>query len=407
MSLYFLLMKLKTISRLALRQAVYLCIVICVLVLMLPAATSCGGTTEKTNSFLELLGLVPVIDSSNQTPAYYTLIDFAAAYQADGITLTNPEELFQNFEEDNVSYNLFGMGSFITGYGRWAYPPTITKDKLGYDVTSIDAEIQFGYPPAEGVAAIGRFNPQATKDVLSNQQSWPDDVKARYATEVYNAVTIFSWGDGLKTDLINRLASPHLDELGRAKPLAITDKYLFYTPSVETIKQMIDASQKQHNSLADLPEYASLANGLAKYKVFAAVIGDAALANQYFAQYDSANFTEEQKAAFQKTLDKNAGTLLKKYLTFATGFGKDDKGIYNVIVLYHGNASDAQENVALLRQHFDTAYSDYFSEMWSGIIYSMDVSAEGNTLVAKIYSSAPSLWSSWLFDRNNLLTYEE
>lgn len=192
-----------------LRPLALLIVTIFVLALILPASAGCGGGTSASNTFIELLNLVPASAVGNGMPFSFTLIDYASAYEADGITLTTPEELINNFtdmDKDNISYSFAGSGSFITGYSRYAFPPSIKKEHMGYDVTCVDAEIQFGMPPGTGVAAIGRFDPQATKDALSHQDDWPDSIKARYTTEEYHGVTIHSWGDGFQMDLTNRLA---------------------------------------------------------------------------------------------------------------------------------------------------------------------------------------------------------
>jgi hypothetical protein len=259
-------------------------------------------------------------------------------------------------------------------------------------MTCIDAEIQFGYPPVEGVAAIGRFDPQATAEALSHQDGWPSWAAAAYTTEEYRGVTIHSWGSGLENHLPDRFLPPHIDWLGRAKPLAVTDKYLFYADSVETVRQMIDASQNQYSSLADLPEYAAIANGLAGLNTYQAVIGPSSLSN----------LDSEQGGG------EAGGPLLGKYLTFGTGLAQDESGYYIAIALYHENSADARANVSLLRERTEYAIPQLIQLPLENLVTDMQIDVEDNLLIAKIYTTSPSsLWNSWFYYHDSWLAYEQ
>ncbi len=367
-------------------------IILCI-VLVFPLAAGCGGSSS--NTFIELLNLVPADFAEGESgfPLYFTLIDYASIYQDEEITFSTFDELFSKTDKDKISYGIVGLGSFITGYGRFANTSLIRKDYVGYDITCIDAEIQFGHTPSNSLAAIGRFSPQDTSDALSNQDGWPSWAVAAYTAEDYRGVTIHSWGSGLDIHLETRLIPPHIDELGRARPLAITDKYLFYAAYVETVKLMVDASQNQYSSLADLPEYAAIANGLTDLGAHVAIIGPSSLSS----------FDAEQSGGVV------SGPLLKKYLTCGTGQGKDESGSYVAVVLYHENAADAQANVSLLRERTEYVLSLVWQLPLESTISDMQINAEGKLLLAKLYTFSPSLlWNSWFYytDSESWLAHE-
>jgi hypothetical protein len=365
----------------------------------------CGGTAS--NTFLELLNLVPAdfaVSYGNQ-PAFFILIDYNFLYQDEGITFSTFEELFNKTDKNKISYWIIGQGSFITGYGRFASTPLIRKEYVGYDITCIDAEIQFGQPPTDGVAAIGRFDPQATEEALSHQGEWPSWAVADYTTEDYHGVTIHSWGDGLSIRLATRLMPPHVDELGRAKPLAVTDKYLFYAASVEMTKLMIDASQNQYSSLADLPEYAAIADGLAELQAYAAMAGSGDIANLCLSMLETG--PNQLSETEREILMNGLGTPLKNFLTLGSGIGRDENGTYVAMVLYHENSDNAIQNVSLLKQRIASVKSLGSGEFWNSIITGTDIKTEGNTLLAKLYTSSIGLWTNWLYNYDNLLFHEE
>jgi len=377
---------------------------------VLPSLTGCGETTPS-NTFTELLNLVPAEETDVTNSEYFTLIDYASAYEEAGISRFNTiDELLNQLKDKprETLLNLPGMDdSFITGYGKYAQNTTINKKYVGYNVGDVDAEIQFGMPPREGVAAIGRFDPAATKNALSNQDDWPPEIKSRYSTEEYNGVTIHSWGDGFKLDLITRLVPPPVDPLGRARPLAVTDKYLFYHPSLETVKLMIDASRNKGRSLADLPEYAAIATGLTDLKAYKAIAGEELIANNLPPFLDNiSDYTQEEQEDY---LEKTIGPRfrLKKFLTFGSGLGRDEKGIYMALVLYHENSDKARENVSLLKQRIENVKSFTLDALWSERITDVDIKAEGNTLLAKLYTTSTELWAFWLYNQDNLLLHEE
>lgn len=357
----------------------------------------CSKTVEPPNTFTELLNLIPADTASWEQPVYFTLIDFASFYKDNDITFTNFEELTEEIKTKprETLMSMPGPGSFITGYSSYAQHSTIREKYVGYDIGDIDAEIQFGTPPIDAVAAIGRFDPQATQDALSYQDEWPAWAQDSYVSEDYRGITIHSWGDGMQTHLKTRLVPPHIDMLGRARPLAVSDGYLFYAPSVSTVKSMIDSSQDETDSLANVPEFALVADGLSDLGAYAAIIGDESLANgdpEYAESY--------------------SGPRLKRFVVFGSGTAKDEKGVYVAIALVHENSDDAAENVSLLMERIENTTSTLTGKPWTEIITDTQINVEGKVLLVKLYIDEPNIekmnfWWSWVYAQNTLLLHEQ
>jgi hypothetical protein len=372
------------------RAVALILVLVTTLVMVLPLSSGCSGTASS-NTFINLLSLVPASAVVEGAPFSFTLIDYARIYRDAGIVFTTPQGLFDEVKKDNIALSAAASGSYITGYGAHANESINFEKYLGYNVTDIDAEIQFGMPPKIGVAALGRFDSSVTRNALSHQDDWPSWVKDAYVTEEYGGITIHNWGNGFEIHLNNTFSPPHLDGLGRAIPLAVTDKYLFYTPSLEDIKLMIDASEGIGKTLADLPQYASIANGLSDLGAYTGVIGD-----------------ESQTIGPEDYEDSDPGPVLKHFLTFGSGPGRDEKGTYIALVLCHENDDNAKANELLFRQRIEdpSGIAAYVGESWNQMITDVRIDVDGKVLLAKLYTESISLLPNWFFSQYGLLVHE-
>ena len=201
------------------------------IILIVPISGGCGGE-EASNAFLELMSLVPASMVSKDAPVSFRLNDYGSLFQDYGFSFETLEDLYDNIYIGYLTTWVTGIGSYITGYGMFTNKTTIKEKYIGYDAIDIYAEIGFldqNYKLLPRVVAIGNFSPQATIDALNNQDEWPSWVRDIYATEEYRGITIHCWGDGLQSDTQHRFSPPHLDTLGRAMPLAVSERYLFST----------------------------------------------------------------------------------------------------------------------------------------------------------------------------------
>ena len=326
------------------------------------------------------------------------LNDYASAFDSIGISLAELDEgsiTFQEFADHlrekpvDLSQIANAPTSFITGWGQYADTGLICDKNIGYSMASIDADIRAGMPPHIMTAVIGRYDPDATRDALKNQAEWPAWAVDAYSTQEYHGVTIHTWGVGYETHIIDRLVPPHIDSLGRATPLAVSDGRLFNCTDLEYVKAMIDASQDKTESLADLPEYAEIAVKMSELGVFSLILGDESIVNgnpEEFASYP--------------------GPLLKKFLAFGSAPGTDENGTFMALVLYHKNHEDAQANVSLLQERIDT--TKFMAKLpWTEIVTESDIQTEGNLLVAKLYTEQVSFWDAWVYNRDSLVLHEK
>jgi hypothetical protein len=168
---------------------------------------------------------------------------------------------------------------------------------------------------------------------------------------------------------------------------------------------MIDAGRNEGESLADLPEYASLADRLSGLKVYSAILADGSTANLFKTTLEENRhgLPQEEVSALLSQL----GTPMKKFLTFAVGAGTDEKGRYTVIVIYHENSGDAQENVGLLKQRLESNIVAGFDKPWSEILTGTAIQTAGNILIAKLYSDSGGLWAGLIYGQDGLLYHEE
>jgi hypothetical protein len=360
-----------------------------------PLTTTSVVTT--TSHLEELLGLVP---SANywSVPVFITLIDYAAMFDDYNISFNTTTELLAKISSDKFLKTAVGEGSYISGFSPWAEKTRIQTNLLGYDVTHIDAEVQFGWSMYENTVAIGKFDPEATENALTNQSGWPSWVVSEYKIQEYNGIMIHSWGNGQEPHEMSRYKPPHLDNVGRARPLAVTNNYLFSSYSLPSLKLNIDVSNNKYDSLADTPKYSSIAKALVELKVYASVIADGQYAVGVPGFVGHAGMTPIERS--------DETPLLKKFLTIGSGFGNDEKGTYWAVVLYHDNAESAIENVSLLKQRVENTGLVYADKMWSEFITSTDIRADGNILIAKLYTTTPA-WSQYLLMEETLLAYEQ
>ena len=143
------------------RRLIPYAIVILAFVLVFLLAGDCSGP-DKSNRLLDLLELIP--SDADLTDSLITINDYSVSFEDIGISLVELDKqsiTFQEFtdliREKEIKVTGIGIvtGSYITGWSRYAASGIITDKNVGYNFTSVDAEIQAGTPPHEMVAAIG------------------------------------------------------------------------------------------------------------------------------------------------------------------------------------------------------------------------------------------------------------
>jgi hypothetical protein len=393
------------------KKTVFCLLVLATLILIVPLSGGCSGeNSEEDNRFIELLKLLP---ATAKDDGCFALVDYERIWQENGISLQTQdgqkisrEEFFNilktKFKDpDNfIGMSAFVLSSYQAGWSHYLLQFPMQDKYVGYDLTDIKAEINtvIDYqPPQKMIAAIGTFNPQKTNNALQNQKEWPSSLSANYSIESYQDITIHNWGN--YTNVYDSFSPPHLDIRGQAMPLAVSDEHLFLASSVEDIKAMIDSSQERTPSLADILEYTLAADAMYELGAyFGVIIGDESIVNKDDQQiYDD---------AFPR---------LKKFLTFGTGFGRDEKGTYMALALVHGSEDKAKENVSLLVQRlqpspeWDETTSKVLQMLYFDFLdmYDIQIYTRGKVLLAKIYTNNESLWYYWSLHHFPLVLHEQ
>ena len=385
------------------RKLVFCIALILCLVLIVPVAGGCSETEE--NTFVKLLRFLPAKAKDN---CIITIIDYELFRKVNGISIYNEdgqrisrEEYLENLAAMSINGSLFGdsmfqFGSYWTCCGPYLHQAPIQDKYIGYDVidvfaeinniftVSLDAPAMYNIHPDIMVAAIGEFSTQSTEAALRNSDEWPDRLVNNYIIEDYNNITIHSWGNSQEVSLTERFSPPHVDQIGRAMPLAVSDGHLFISSSIEGIKSMIDASQNEVSSLADIPEYVRIVKSMHELGAIGVMIMDEAFIRDIFASPES-----------------YMGPQIKNYLTVGIGLGKDEKGEYMALALVYDAQVFAEESAVLLEQKAE-AYNELCETIFknkNAMIYDTEIRFEDEVLLAKLYNDYKGLWYWWFFDR--------
>jgi len=360
----------------------------------------------KDRRFLDLLRLVPS-DVINRNDEYIIMNDYATIRDLFDIsiprTLTEEdiEEYMISMYGISIDYHIgMATGSFISGHDMFAVTTPIRLENVGFNLFNVDADIHTSYHSVYTdnytqfyTALIGRFDPIATHEALNNQVKWPEEIRDKLNSEDYQDITIYSWIDGyIKRENIG-LMPPNLDTNGRAFPLAVTKDNVYYSESVDSIKLMIDSSMNLTDSLADIQEYKLAAEGLSELGAYSGIIGNEVIPNSI---------------GFQR--DESSAPLLRLYIAYGTGVGRDFLGPYMALVLVHDDSEKALENVEILidRIHETKWIRPVdWEDSWRLYVDYIQIRAEDNVILAKLYGDRGMyIWERWLLECYPLLLHE-
>jgi len=382
----------------------YVAIILC-LVLIVPVAGGCSKTEEQ-NTFEKLLSLLPVEAKEGRA---ISIIDYESFRKVNGISLYDEDsnKITKEVYTETImnTYNsgdMFGVdilwySSDWTGILNDGLFSPITHENIGYSITDVNAEINNIQSlrivsPGAGeyndnldalVAAVGDFNAQSTKDALENRSEWPSWAKDNFVSEEHEKIAIYSWGDGLEIHLGSRYEPPHIDPIGRAVPLAVSDGQFFFGGSTADIKSAIDASMNKKSSLADIPEYVLVAQYMHDLNTIGLLIMDEVLLPDAL---------DAPESIF--------GPKLKNFTTVGMGLGKDDKGEYMALVIVFDNTVAAEEGFSALEQKVEVYNKIYDMNDNNNkyYIYDTEISVDNIVLSAKLYTGHKSLWRHWFIN---------
>jgi hypothetical protein len=378
------------------------------------AGGSCAAPSEE-NTFVELLKLLPAEAKEGRV---ITLIDYKLFRQANGIQIyDNDGQRIDRDEYINILIDIiwddsffgddiFRFSSYWTSMGNNLDRSSIKEENIGYEVTDIDAEINnifslyspeiilsggdaFKVNEDMMIAAFGEFNQQAISNALENRDDWPEWAIENYSGEKYENTIIHSWGDSLECHVRDRLSPPHLDFLGRAMPLAISNGYLFVGSSEENIRSMVDTSLDEKDSLADIPEYKLAAQGMDDLGAVIAII------------MDETHVSDNMRSTISLIRPR-----ITNYVTISMGPGKDETGVYMALVIVHANNADAEDNVSSLEQKIEeyNTFCKKVARSPENSIYNTEIYTKGKVLLAKLYTANESIWRYWFFNQWEMVT---
>lgn len=360
--------------------------------LLAGAAVSAAGAgkTGGDGVFLRLLGYVP---DTSDTRAEVWLNDYVAAARALGLGRPSPEADYQavvDYAQRLLVEARMLKGPYISGFDSYALMTLeVLRSRAGYDLRDITASVVAGQPPARYSALLLEVPAEQVRESLLQAK----DLPAPQVGE-YRGVALLSWGDDFSVDPDRRLEPPAYDQLGRGANLAFPEGAIFYTLWTDGVRGMIDASQGEIPSLAGVEEYALLARALEELGVYSAWLSD---------RTQSVDYLEDET---------HCRTLLRPYLAFATGIGRDEGGFFMGLVLVHSTPEEAGKNAAWLPERLGSCWTLHSQRPW-GEYFDLDrlaIEREGRTLMAKLYfttQGAHPMWVQWLLYRDPLLLHEE
>ena len=179
------------------------------------------------------------------------------------------------------------------------------------------------------------------------------------------------------------------------------------------MEALIDASQGRRRSLADVEEYQLLARGMSDLGAYAVFLSDKTWSVKEYAEENTWELlstsytTQEDVERIIQELEQSP--LLRPYLVYATGVGKDTAGQYIALVLVHGDKASAEENQVLLRrriQETSSLLSWQNWQPWRERVDRIEIRTEGRVLLAKLHGDVVRERFGYVSDWDALLLYE-
>ena len=287
-------------------------------------------------------------------------------------------------------------GPFISGMDQYGIQTNATFHRyLGFDARNVDRVAWAMTPPGQLEVVWGSFDPEETEHALQACTECPDHVP-----QEHRGVSFYSWGEDLAVDTTAVFSPPAFDQLGRGGRIAVQEGRVFRTVRTSDMEDLIDASQGKSRSLADVDEFEQMAKTIETLGAYGAFMSDLTFALS--GTEAGLGLTAEQLTAIQENY-----VPLRPYIAFATGAGKDARGVYMVLVLVHDSERLASENKERLQAIIDEAYSFRTNQPWSEFMDGAEIDTDGSLLRAKLHGERiASIWLNVVFNRDSLLVHE-
>lgn len=217
-----------------------------------------SGTRE---AFLEALARMPSVAGGLASPVSY--IDYRAVELArpGAARPASVTELLALREAGDPSADAW----FAASMGISSGPAELLTDlfsmgssfpeSVGFDFFDIDRAVEFGVPPSDGLALLGRFDPAAIAAAheARGYAGTPAGERTLWCGEV-------GCDGGMLVDLARRDPRvPFGGQLGRQEPLAVSERDVLSSADLGTLEAMLAAAGGEAASLAAEPAIRALA----------------------------------------------------------------------------------------------------------------------------------------------------
>jgi len=338
------------------------CVVFAVVVLALIALPIQNLAQAQTNApFLTFLSAVPDTDAVRKVPISFADYQAIMAARPGATIAKSGAEWLKLLLSQDLGATL-AMAA-LRGVFDLSGIPTYFLDLLkgmsatvGIDFLSIGAVGYFGSPPAQGRVLLGTFDVAAIRSAFL----------ARGFTETQIAgITGFCGPDGCdagqkinpkKVDKTN----PFGGELGRQEPIAATDSVIYSSPTLQTIQDMVGASQGKIPSLAKAADVAALAAVLTQTDGNARLLQALILPEAYLKPSLVLDKLPKAMQALIKAMLSKGFSPLPAYNLVAFAHKVDDKGQLVLITLVYDKADDAKTAATVLADRL-TKYTSIVS----------------------------------------------
>ena len=255
------------------------------------------------------------------------------------------------------------------------------------------AEIPFPSEPLEIVR--GRFDPQATEDVLEGCSECELPL-----LEKRNGIAFYGWGEdfGVLRDRVRR--PPAIHQFGVGGRIAVLDDYVLRTIETAGMELLIDTQQGLRDSLAKNEEFKLLAEAMDSMGAYSIYLTD----DRETWQVD--NVLDKHEQVSKRDRERGSkGPLLHPYKALATGVGQDDQGLFMALTLVYDNPDDAIEDIPVLERRVQNT-ENIFRRPWTDYFSGIELRSDGRVLSGKLRTEKANMWSGIIDYRDLLFIYE-
>ena len=337
--------------------------------------------------------MLELIPDRPDTRRFVSIHDYAFAQTIFDLPLPGPgatyEELqdyCRHFDREHENGDVPGMetlDSWMSGYG--ACPGTINPQYMGFDLRNVDRSVVTGSPENTLEVVWGSFEPETTEQALEACSECEPHVLGEH-----QGVGFYSWGNEFGSPS-KTLKPPALDFLGRGGRIAIFKDLVFRTLTTEAMRTLIETSLGKFPSLAEVDEFRLAAQAMADLGAYSMVLSDLTQGLDRLLSYAEAHPISGRTDRILQSLGESP-VLLRPYLLFGTGIGKDEAGLYMALSLVHADTKSAQRNVDLLQQRIDVTLKARGGGRWADLVESTDIRTQGRVLVAKLRGPVALEW---------------